>query len=175
MTDPADFQWLVEQRSKNQKLLLDLYAFGHAKQGVLPNDAAACATFHLLTGAVFSLWRAVFLTEQETTTQDRFDHSIRFLEKLVRDNAITYTQDRETKSWTAGYYLNNAYCRLSEAVNALSPHLERATGTRDDPEEFRSFRNANNSEVVSTDRRRAWEIAHAAASKVLMVVRELLP
>jgi len=45
--------------------------------------------------------------------------SLRFLEIIVRDNAIGYPQERPNSAWTAGYYVNNAYFRLQFAQTKL--------------------------------------------------------
>ena len=167
MAAQDDLTWLVEQRSKIQKLLLELHTFGKNQGDGLLGHPVACGVFHLLVGAAFSLWRAAFLTEPEATPEITLEHSRQFLETLVRDNMIGYQQDKATKAWTAGYYLNNAYSRLSEAIATL--------GTDPKPEEFSIFCEQNRLAIVSTDRRRAWEIAHAAATAGLTIVQRLVP
>lgn len=166
MTAQDDLTWLVEQRSKIQKLLLDLHAFGKNQGDGLLGHPVAYSAFQLLVGAAFSLWRAAFLTEPETTPEDTLKHLRQFLETLVRDNMIGYQQDKATQAWTAGYYLNNAYCRLNEAIATL--------GADPKPAEFSIFCEQNRLTIVSTDRRRAWEIAYAAATAGLAIVQRLV-
>ena len=40
------------------------------------------------------------------------DHADTFLETVIQDNAIAYTQERNSREWTFGYYLNNAAMRM---------------------------------------------------------------
>jgi hypothetical protein len=75
--------------------------------------------FQQLVGASFSLWRAVFLLGRERDRAASHSAAMQFLHLLVRDNAIAYPQDRETASWSAGYYLGNAMYRLRELESSL--------------------------------------------------------
>ena len=61
----------------------------------------------------FALWRAAFLAEGERSWETIENNTVTFLETLVRDNAIGYVQDRKSKVWTFGYYINDAYFRLA--------------------------------------------------------------
>jgi len=56
------------------------------------------------------------LAERDREPGDVLAHAERFLQRLVRDNAINYPQDRETLMWSAGYYLHNACFRLEVIV-----------------------------------------------------------
>ena len=112
MAESQDLAWLVESRSSIQRLLYRLHAYAEENPSELPDGRAA--VFQLLVGTAFSLWRAVFLTELHRDRQRIQSDAAKFLLLLVRDNAINYPQDRETRAWTAGYYLNNAYFRLRE-------------------------------------------------------------
>jgi hypothetical protein len=37
-----------------------------------------------------------------------------FLENVVRTNAVTFGNDRTTRDWSAGYYVNNPWFRVAE-------------------------------------------------------------
>lgn len=112
--DNRDFEhltWLVERRNAIQKLMLNLY-----EQLTRPEpDEAQIKQLHLMVGAAFSLWRAVFLLgdgEGARSMDDIHEHAEKFLEKVIRTNSITFADDRDTKMWSAGYYVNNANYRL---------------------------------------------------------------
>jgi len=42
---------------------------------------------------------------------------------LIEDNAINYPQDRTTRAYSAGYYLNNAKFRLREVWDNIPPGI----------------------------------------------------
>src|SRR6266516_7444967 len=99
--------------------MLRLWKFGDGRLKTLGHPDST--VFHLLLGAVFSLWRAAFLIQGRRTTADMNEHALKFLQFLTWDNAINYTQDRATHAWTVGYYLNNAHFRLRSAKGLLKP------------------------------------------------------
>jgi len=170
MASQQDLAWLVQQRSKNQDLLLELCTFGREKAERLAEDESDRKVFHLLVGAAFSLWRAVFLAEHHTDVGVLLNQSQTFLETLVTDNAIGYYQDKKMQAWTAGYYLNNSYFRLQEAIDVLVGEGAVSRGITA-PEEFTRFEEQNRRSMVSSDRQGAWEVAHAAASRALSLLR----
>jgi hypothetical protein len=172
MASQDNLAWLVEQRSENQALLLDLCTFGREKSQQLVQSESARTIFHLLVGAAFSLWRAVFLAERETDPKVLLDQSQTFLETLVADNAIGYYQDKKMQAWSAGYYLNNAYFRLAEVIEVLNREgITLHAGSV--PEEFKQFEECDRRGMVSNDRRRAWEVGHAAAAKALALLQAM--
>jgi hypothetical protein len=123
-----DMEWLVDSRSNVQNLLLVLWHI--AKEEPL-STASLQLQHQLLVATCFALWRAVFLAHGERTTETITTHATKFLETLVRDNMIGYTQDRESKAWTFGYYVNDAFFRLEyyhKTFHKLSePHASRVT------------------------------------------------
>ena len=82
----------------------------------------------MLTGAAFSLWRAVFLAPQGPTgTEDMIGNGIKFigngikfLDKVLRDNSISYGDEKKRRDWSFGYYLNSARFRLRYDLPAPS-------------------------------------------------------
>lgn len=163
MTERRDFRWLVRQRSRNQKFLLELCSFERKCADELARDRRARTVFHLLVGAGFSLWRAVFLADPETSVHVLSKHAREFLETLIADNTITYTEDKNRRTWTAGYYLNNAYYRVQEAINAIAKESKAIRSQ----EAIRRFCKSRRRSMVSTNRHHAWEHAHNAAALVL--------
>jgi hypothetical protein len=67
----------------------------------------------LLVGAAFSLWRAVFLAPKNPTSRLAIlKKGRKFLEKFLRDNSISYGDEKNNREWSFGYYLNNVRFRL---------------------------------------------------------------
>jgi hypothetical protein len=119
VAESDNFRWLVKARASNQKSLLRLYRLAKGNSEKLHCDAMGRTLLTLLIGAGFSLWRAAFLTDTRRKWPMIIDDATRLLERLVRDNAVAYPQDRETREWMAGYYLNNAQWRLLVAWKQL--------------------------------------------------------
>ena len=119
MPESDNFEWLIKARSLNQEALLRLYRFAKDKSEELRCDAIGRSVFALLTGAGFSLWRGAFLSDATRRWSMITADGTKLLERLVRDNAVAYPQDRETREWMAGYYLNNAQWRLLLAWREL--------------------------------------------------------
>jgi hypothetical protein len=104
--------WQLKRRADVQRLMVDLFGLASDKPTKLLKSIEHNKAFHLLSAASFSLWRAVFLTHARRTPEAVLEHCWEFLGTVVRDNAITFMQDRETRDWTVGYYLSNANFRL---------------------------------------------------------------
>jgi hypothetical protein len=81
-----DRRWLVENRSKIQKLLLDLYEFDNS----LLNGQRDIfwPVFGLLIGAAFSLWRAVFLLLPERSPEQMYSDANYNVQVAVTPNII---------------------------------------------------------------------------------------
>jgi hypothetical protein len=122
-TETFDFKWLVKSRSDIQNESLALYDFLCEKRSALDLNKDAASIFGLLLGTTFSLWRAAFLADETRSKRSVLDDAQKFLEFLVRDNAIGYAQDQKAKNWTVGYYLNDARYRLL-AINEKLPKLD---------------------------------------------------
>jgi len=148
--------WLVRSRAENQRLLLDLLVFGRQH----PEQAGPHTLFQRIVGAAFSLWRAVFLVEGERQAEDIYTDAIMFLDLLVGDNMINYTQDRTTKRWTSGFYLNNAYYRLQDAYRRLPDSFNH----RNAVDAFLAVQ--QESPFVEFDLQEAWTTAHEAAREI---------
>ena len=123
MTTPnkeSDFRiWLVEKRNDCQQSCLDLlmtledrrYA-AELKRGKFSLPAQD------LVGIAFSLWRAVFLADKESKLGVPLAHSKKFLDKIVRTNAIAFSQEIESNEWSFNYYFTNARNRLQKLTKA---------------------------------------------------------
>jgi hypothetical protein len=104
-------EWLVAARNEIQTFMLRLYT--ESQRGKLSKDQKR--EWHLLLGAVFSLWRAVFLVlpeDMERKPKEQDQDAMKYLERLIDANAITFADEVSRSNWTSGYYLNNARYRL---------------------------------------------------------------
>jgi len=154
-TDIQDLQWLVDSRSKIQVFLLRIYERIKADSRGLQS-----IELQLLLGAGFSLWRSVFLVERDRQLKGINTTAIKFLDLLIKDNAIGYPQDRETRKWTAGYYVNNAYFRLHLAYCRLkfTTQLSKTVDT---------FLAEQETTATATDVMTPWDNALEAALEIL--------
>jgi len=122
-TDPElenrrGLEWLVTARNKCQTLMFLLLE----RWETLPTFRRQAAL-----AAAFSLWRAAFLLvkEQDKPLERVDDAARRFLEHVVRTNAVAFADDLRTRSWSSVYYVENAIWRISN----LTGHQFAAYGT----------------------------------------------
>jgi hypothetical protein len=108
-----DLEWSVSSRRKNQECTLGLYKLlgkYEDKKGWSKDNSFIARS---LVGIAFSLWRAAFLGDKKVgTNMESRKKATAFLGKVIQDNAITFSQDRDHKEWTYDYYIENAYLRL---------------------------------------------------------------
>jgi hypothetical protein len=111
-------EWLVTARNKVQSLLFRLYEHWDT----LPSFRRQAAL-----AAAFSLWRAAFLLVKETEQPiERVDIAAKkFLERVIRTNAISFNDDLKMRSWSSVYYVENAITR----INNLTGYRFTAYGT----------------------------------------------
>jgi hypothetical protein len=112
--------WILSRRSQIQQDLLLLCEFLTKNSKALSGDHKLWYACDTSIGVAFSLWRAVFLVDVSQGRANALSHAEEFLVRLVRDNTITFQQDRDTREWTVGYYLNSAACRLYVILDLLS-------------------------------------------------------
>jgi hypothetical protein len=165
MSDPdlSDLRWLVDRRNKIQSCLLQLYE--RIERTAVEPDKQHSLILQLLLGAAFSLWRAVFLAGSGRELNAVDSHAKEFLQTLIKDNAINYPQDQKTRSWSVGYYLNNAHLRLQVAYQMhglLSAHRERVN----------AFLSEQVSDSAASDALQPWDGAHAAILEILTHLSE---
>ncbi len=107
--------------SDNRKLVLDIATDISEIVGVyhkkISEDEFERRLAMQFVGAVFSLWRAVPLVHTSHEPENIVDSSARYLERVVRHNAITYGDDDAQRPWAFGYYMGNARYRLSEVCS----------------------------------------------------------
>lgn len=119
----AHYEWLVDRRSRNQKTTLTLYMQMERLRAIdMADDDLALEAVHL-AAICFSLWRAVFLCDEEHLDGiQSFEAARGFVESVVADNFISYPHDKGARAWSAYYYLNNAQFRL-HAMSQEAPKL----------------------------------------------------
>lgn len=169
MKDPH-YSWLVEARSKNQQLLLRMYEFGTQHAAALRGDALRCWVFTASVGVAFSLWRAAFLADAARTWSKALEDANKLLEILVRDNSVAYPQDRNTREWMGGYYLNNARFRLITAMSRLEKLQPNIS-------ELDSFRRVHELHTLGIEERspaESWEILHQGLCDMFQVLIQSL-
>lgn len=120
--DLEHLDWAIEQRAEIQRTLLALYKCIETHH-VSTSDVHHQHMLNHLVGAAFSLWRAVFLADTFRNYGNIQADQKRFLEKVITDNAITFSDDKTNNNWTVGYYLENAKLRLAQAVTYSDTHF----------------------------------------------------
>ena len=164
-----DYKWLVESRSKIQYFLLELYTFLRANRSTLEQRQVERSVFGLFVGSGFSLWRAVFLAGPARGWSDVLKHAERFLEIVVRDNAINYPQDRETREWTVGYYLNNARFRVVQMETKLVQLVGSATV--EELAALRVFLDLHHGRFEEADPKLAWNTIYDALNAAFVLLK----
>lgn len=165
MNEVDHFKWLVDARRDNQALLLRLYRFGQSVPD-LKDDKIGRQLYAYLVGAGFSLWRAAFLSDSTREWADilQGDHSaVKLLEKVLRDNAINYPQDRDTRDWMGGYYLNSARLRLVRARQRLRDLVPRSS----DLPRLRLLDQLDADGIEGRNATECWQILHDAAVETI--------
>ena len=109
--------WLVASRNRIQSLLIIIYKLITENRDEIGKDEIEGPIVGRLVGAAFSLWRSVFLADVTRKWPTVLRASEKFLEEIIRNNAITYAQDFRLSEYSFGYYLNNARHRIRELRN----------------------------------------------------------
>lgn len=125
MTEEADrtehFQWLVNSRHRNQTCSLQLRLLLKDYEKKWKTKKLSVAAQELVSVS-FSLWRAVFLAEKTGKRSAVFDDGLKFLERVIEDNAIAYIQDKQMREWSFNYYTKSARYAL-EYLHRLWPDV----------------------------------------------------
>lgn len=107
-----DLEWLVLNRSRNQKSTLDLYKLMDREKDQLGKSRRDRAFAHCLLGICFSLWRAVFLANIKQSKGALLTDAKKFLKELIETNNISFQTDLRSNDWSFRYYTQNARDRL---------------------------------------------------------------
>jgi hypothetical protein len=155
-TESSDFtdehlRWLVQSRSKNQEITLQLYLAIKNNRISIEGDVRYAYLAQELAAVAFSLWRSVFLSDLTETVEKQMADVERFLSTLISNNAIAYQQDRNSREWTFYYYLKNASDRL-------------LTIARQGPLELLDV---SDIEIAASSAKEDWTIAQDALAKAI--------
>jgi hypothetical protein len=166
MPNTTEFEdWLVPARSKIQSAILQLLKLLRNNRAKLEENKYLQTVGALLAEVGFSLWRSVFLVPEEPTKTDLLDSVDKFLETVIRDNAITYRDDKNI--WSFRYYIDNARNSLLEAIRVMPPAYKRGLGPiRDRLEGERFFWGASHQQ--------RWEILAVGFEKAISTFESLI-
>jgi hypothetical protein len=117
----AHYEWAVEARHKNQLCSVRLLRLFETYEDIWTTSKHSRAAQDLLS-VTFSLWRAAFLAEKESARKKVFADGKKFLEAIIRSNAIGYAQDYSAREWTFNYYTRNARYALQN-LNKFWPEI----------------------------------------------------
>jgi hypothetical protein len=100
--------WIIRERSNVQSLACELLGLIEGNKDSLSKDRGSGEIAALMIGVAFSLWRAIFLApKRPTPDEDMIAKGATFLRTFLRDNTISYSDEKSRKEWSFGYYLNN--------------------------------------------------------------------
>ena len=122
---------LTDWRNEAQTIQYDLLKLIAENDSSIRQNDNHNAIAQLLVGASFSFRRAVFFTDNPLELDDALNDAKGFLEKVVSDNAIGYSDEKKFKRWTAGFYVSHIQYRLY--------HLQATYGSILTSEELRNF------------------------------------
>jgi hypothetical protein len=104
---------LVKQRNRVQDILLTLCKLVREHEKELAQNERHNAIFQLLVGTSFSLWRAIVLAGEHFEPEAALTGSRKLLNKVVSDNTITFSDEKEARRWMSGFYVSNIQFRLA--------------------------------------------------------------
>jgi hypothetical protein len=149
LSEPERLSWLIESRSKIQRLSLDILVLLEMRQITDSGDVMVRTAAGLLVGSAFSLWRAVFLSHPSQKWEDNLEAAKKYLRRVLRDNQISFEDDKELRKWAFGYYINNVRYRMLRLCDEM-PELEnkfRSAGVWDYFQQYRQLNLRETSEV----------------------------
>lgn len=124
MSDDPEYEhyrWVIDRRSKVQMMLLRLYKLVRTPAPA-EDQAYRDRLIDDFIAAAFSLWRAIFLVDQARDAKSVQQAHERFLRTVISTNTVTFSDDRNTSSWSATYYLENASHRCDAAMEQIVKH-----------------------------------------------------
>lgn len=161
--DLGHLAWALDRRIEIQHTLPELYEFVRANAPDKSDWIKPMMLDHLIA-AGFSLWRAVFLSESDRDFVSIHKSQEKFLESVLTNNAITFTDDKNNRAWTVSYYLENAKQRLSAALTLAEHHMNEKTSAKI----FPLLRLRGTEDVALT--RYEWECARVAMRMLVKIL-----
>jgi hypothetical protein len=163
MTPETDnFTWLIKARTSNQEALLRLYRLNITDK----SNPVSQQTYTLLVGAAFSLWRAAFLSDATRKAHNITEDATKLVKRLIQDNAVAYPQDRDTREWMVGYYINNAIWRLLIAWKFIKKEQDNEPM----PQALLSLKDFNERGAENESPVDLWNSSHEALSEILHIL-----
>ncbi len=170
-------QWISRRRGPSLELLLALRRlFRAAEYWAPPNrNPDRAHGWNRLVGAGFALWRALpLLSDEYTTRRDpliNVDDARLLLDELVLHNRANYPEERTTRKWMAGFYLNCAEDRIHRAIN---DELKSDMGSRSLESANKAASYAENrNERLTTPTRDRWTHAWNGLRELTIVLADL--
>jgi hypothetical protein len=104
----VNLDWLVKRRNEIQETAFVLFDLTSSVEN-RPLSKKHSLILQDLIGVTFSLWRGVFLAFDKTSDFGKpIKHARLFLKRIVETNNIAFIDDKNSKEWTANYYVDNA-------------------------------------------------------------------
>jgi hypothetical protein len=107
--------WAIDKRADVQRSMVALYEYVRSHT---PDAQKFDDTYLLdhLIAAAFNLWRAAFLTDTSRSMEEIRKSQEAFLEKVITENSIGFSDDKKHRHWTVEFYLEGAKLRLLRAI-----------------------------------------------------------
>ena len=101
-------KWLVDNRSAIQQTAFILYNLLPARNQ-RPSTKRISFIHQDLVGALFCLWRGVFLAHEKTSKLGMpLSHAKDYLKRIIETNSISFGEDKNAMEWTANFYVDGA-------------------------------------------------------------------
>ena len=155
--------WAVDKRAYVQHTMVALYEYVRSHTPDAQQFDDRYLLDHLIAAA-FNLWRAAFLTETSREMGDIRKSQQAFLEKVITENAIGFSDDKKHRHWTVEYYLEGAKLRLLRAVQ-LCDHYKR-TNFHGELLQFLRLRGTGGADLTQYE----WECAHYVLRRIFNVL-----
>jgi hypothetical protein len=117
-----------------------------------------------LIAAAFNLWRAAFLTDTSREMEDIRKGQEAFLEKVITENTIGFSDDKKHRHWTVEFYLEGAKLRLLRAVQ-LCDHYKH-THLHGEIIQYLRLRGSGGVDLTQWE----WECAHYVLKRIFNVL-----
>jgi hypothetical protein len=156
-------EWAIDKRADVQRSMVALYEYVRSFK---PNAQKFDDTYLLdhLIAASFNLWRAAFLTDTKREMEDIRESQEAFLEKVITENSIGFSDDKRHRHWTVEFYLEGAKLRLLRAIQ-LCDHYKK-TNLHEKLLPFLRLRGTGEVELTQWE----WECAHYALKCIFNVL-----
>jgi hypothetical protein len=118
----------------------------------------------LMVGCIFSLWRAVFLAHEGVTPEANLDDAVKYLDRVIRTNAINFSDDLAQQGWAFSYYANNARFRLRLIC-------EREPGYRAALEEAGLYDSLRSDQPLRSPSTKTWDDCYNALRTIFSLYR----